>query len=678
MENNTGTYTQMYNGPLVFAPDDVEYDPRYYSLNAGFMISPTHRLAQDRPTVTVCIPAEKLIGNTEGGMPLKRLRYYLNHMKNDTATYQDMYEGDVIVTPAFDCERDSEYPDRRPDYYHGDLMLNIEPSNRIQKDKPTLTWHIPVARLGLDGVPSPAVAAADHCLRAFAPYIDELNAALYNRSRPDNENGKYYLYRPGGEVLLRNTSFFALCPERDYEYLGGAGVRLLDDGKERRLQECLCIRMQVQLPKAKLKKTIQMLCRDLPDAVDRFIAGFDVPALERALALAEKQAAIRSRLQTGDYCAFIANGSILPRAKGTQAPMEGAVPFRSTPEDEIEICGVRGMGIRRGVTVITGGGYSGKSTLLDAISAGIYDHVSGDGRELCITDESAVTISAEDGRSVKCVNVSPFIRWLPGGDTASFSTDRASGSTSQAANIAEAVDGGARLLLIDEDRSATNFMIRDRMMKTLIKREPITPFTDRVRELSAELGVSTVLVIGGSGEYLRVADRVYMMEDFMISDATEEAKRVARENGVTPGTPQKAQWGLARTLLAEGFTSYPEGSGSERLAVSHAGLVSVGDETVDLRGLHDLATPAQLDALGFELRYLMVSNADSEIDVRRRIDELYARIAKEGLDCVWTSYFTTCERFLDLPRKCELLAVINRMRKITALSVEEKPLDGRE
>ena len=271
-------------------------------------------------------------------------------------------------------------------------------------------------------------------------------------------------------MLDRNTAYFALCPQRDYEYLNKNSVILLNDGVTRLPKMCLCIRMQVQLPKRKLRKTIRMLCHDLPDAVGRFILEFDPTSLETSMELAEKQIAIRNWLKTSDYCTFIANGSILPRAKGTDLPMTDAIPFKSTPDDEIEVCGVRGMGIKKGVTVITGGGYSGKSTLLDAISAGIYNHTANDGRELCITDNSAVTVSAEDGRSVKHVNIAPFIKWIPSGDTSDFSTDHASGSISQAANIMEAVDCGAKLLLIDEDRSATNFMIRDRMMKELIKK----------------------------------------------------------------------------------------------------------------------------------------------------------------------------------------------------------------
>ena len=322
------------------------------------------------------------------------------------------------------------------------------------------------------------------------------------------------------------------------------------------------------------------------------------------------------------------------------------------------------MGIKKGVTVITGGGYSGKSTLLDAISAGIYDHAIGDGRELCITDASAVTISAEDGRSVKHVNISPFIKWLPGGDTSDFSTDHASGSTSQAANIMEAVDSGANLLLIDEDRSATNFMIRDRMMKELIEKEPITPFTDRVNELHKTHGVSTILVIGGSGEYLSVADKIYMMEDYLIHDVTEKSKNICDSYNVTTVLSSSANWQQCRTLYSDRFSSYPEGSGTEKLEVSDMGFVIIGDEKIDVRGLHDIVSPRQLDTLGFMLRYLEVSNNDRKIDIEKKVNDLYARIDEEGIDFLYSSFFTTCERFLDLPRKQELMALINRMRNI--------------
>lgn len=615
---------------------------------------------------------------------MKRLKYYLLQMENDTATYQKMYDGIMVNPPGTPGNpTDSAIVEYEPTYWLDDVSFEISATNKLRKDRPTLTLRIPAERLGIT---CGSTAAADCCLRAFLPYIDALNAGLYNRSRPDEENGKYIVYRPGGEILERNSAFFSLFPPKDYRNGNGNTIYLLPGETIGPSRLCFCLRMQVQLPKKKLRRTIQMLCKDLPDAVERFIAEFDHAGLENAIRLGQRQKTIRKWLEGSGYCAFIANGSILPRSKGTDLPMEGAVPFQSVPEDEIEVCGVRGMGIKKGVTVITGGGYSGKSTLLDAVSAGIYDHAPGDGRELCITDRTAMTVSAEDGRSVMHCNISPFIRWMPDGDTADFSTHRASGSTSQAANIMEALDFGAKLLLIDEDRSATNFMIRDRRMKELIRNEPIIPFTDRVNELFREKGVSAILVIGGSGEYLSVADKVYLMEDFRIRDATAEAKEIclaeedraqktcsagedevqkicsAEEGRVQALAP--ANWEQHRVLYADGFSSYPEGSGSERLLVSDMGFICIGDEEIDIRGLHDIVTKGQLDALGYFLRFLEISNREETIDLKRRIDELYGKLEREGLDCVFSSYFTATGRFLDLPRKLELMALISRMRKI--------------
>lgn len=593
---------------------------------------------------------------------MKRLKNKLLSMESDTTAYNAMYEGSIYIQDPTHPTIDP-YVDHCPIYYNESVGFEITATHKLALDKPTVVIGIPCTTLGID-IPDKSVesAEADFCLRAFKKYIDELNAELYNRSRPDNENGKYYICAPGGEVIRRNSAYFELRPQKDYTYGSGSTVYLFSDGIARPPVMCLCLCIQVQLPKKKLRKSLRMLCRDLPDAVDRFISDFN--GLGAVAELAKKQSAIRAWLKNSDYCAFVANGSILPRAKGTDLPMPDAVPFRSAPDDEIEIFGVRGMGIRRGVTVITGGGYSGKSTLLDAISAGIYDHALGDGRELCITDDSAVTISAEDGRSVKHVNISPFIKWLPGGDTRDFSTDHASGSTSQAANIMEAVECNAKLLLIDEDRSATNFMIRDRMMKALIEKEPITPFTDRVNELYKTRGVSTILVIGGSGEYLSIADKVYMMEDYLIRDVTEKSKDICRSCNVTAALPAPADWQQSRTLYSDRFTSYPEGSGTEKLEVSDMGFIIIGDERIDVRGLHDIVSPRQLDTLGFMLRYLELTNADRKIDIDKKINDMYKRIDEEGIDFLYSTFFTTCKRFLDLTRKQELTALINRMRRI--------------
>lgn len=632
---------------------------------------------------------------------MKRLKYKLLGMDSSTSTYVEMYEGTItIVSPV----TQDKWEERDNIYYYEDIGFEFERTNKLALDKPTVTIRIPVDRLLYQAENSyindlrnyfqqveqdantindkevsiyssqnfnskighSMITMSDYCLRSFASYIDSMNRELYNRSRPDNENGKYYFYKPGPEMLFRNTSFFALCTQRDYEYGTGNTVYLENDQNSKNKKVCLCIRLQIQLPKRKLRKTIQMLCRDLPYMAEKYINEFNHVQLALSLSLAEKQYNIRNWIKTSEYCAFVANGSILPRKKGSDSPMPGAIPFISPHNDEIEIFGVTGMGIKRGVTVITGGGYSGKSTLLNAISSGIYPHVLGDGRELCITDESAMTITAEDGRSIKNVNISPFIKWLPGGNTRDFSTDHASGSTSQAANVMEAIDYGAKLLLIDEDRSATNFMIRDRVMKELIKKEPITPFTDRAIELYRSRGVSTILVIGGSSEYLSVANKVYMMDNYIINDVTEYSKKLCKNNKIEAETPMSANWEQNRVLLTDGFTSYPQESGSERLAIYEMGGIEIGDEFIDVRGINDIVTRPQIDAIGFMIRYLEIHKPNKKkYLLTDQVNELYELIYSQGIDVIYSSFFSKCSRFLDLPRKHELLSAINRMRKIS-------------
>lgn len=749
LPNTTTTYGSIYEGPIfVVIPSapDLSYgdtDSVYFYNGIAFEIERPGKRDASIPTVVFKIPVENLIDDicAKESDIMKRLKYYFKLMERDTSTYNyrgednrqhSLYDGDMLMfypepEDPFAGEREPEIV-HDSTYYDDSHSYTVEMSNKMAKDKPTVTIAIPTDEIDprlLDlwksaGIDTPCAvqtseaaleyirqeeenaklklnvtgrqnslvpkiqplsyagepltvgefsairdAAADFCLREFAPYIDALNAELYNRSRPDKENGKYYLYRPTGEIHTRNSAFFAMCPQKDYENLSGIRVQLLEDGVERPPQLCLCIRMQIQLPFKKLERAQRMMCKDLPEAVDMFAAQLDRKKLGEACELAYRQTKIREYLRDSEYTAFIANGSILPRLSDGMSPMLDAIPFKSTPEDEITICGITGMGIRRGVTILTGGGYSGKSTLLDAIASGIYNHTIGDGRELVITDPTAVSIAAEDGRSVKNANISPFIKWLPGGDTTDFSTAHASGSTSQAANIMEAVDIGATLLLIDEDRSATNFMIRDNKMKSLIKKEPITPFTDRVQELS-RYGVSTILVIGGSGEYLGVCDRVYLMEDYLISDVTKRAVGIwqAERNPdeiIIP--PPEVRWPQERKLSAEHFSSYPEGMGTERLEVSDMGFILMGDEQIDIRGLYNIASDAQRNGIAFILRQMALQLKTPDIDLDAELDKIYRKMETEGVDSIFSSFFTTVDRFIDLPRKCDVKAVVNRMRK---------------
>jgi predicted ABC-class ATPase len=577
--------------------------------------------------------------------------------EKDTRTYRQMYDGELTYY-IYPTDPEPQY-DNDATYWHNDneISFTIERTHKLALDKPSVTVAIPAEKLGIERY---TPAAADFALRSLKKHIDELNAPLSSR-RPAYETGRYYAYEPGGEVLVRNAAYFAECEGKSYLGQKGAVVKFLEGEDAPRPRMCLCLLLQVQLPRGKLKRAEAMLVRDLPNMIDKYLAWFDVYALERALALEEKQGAIRAWLKSGGCSAFIANGSILAREGDTDLPMKGAVPFISPPGDEIEVAGVRGMGWRQGVSVITGGGYSGKSTLLDALAAGIYDHIEGDGRELCVTDDSAVTIAAEDGRCVTGVNISPFLQWLPGGDPKQFSTSRASGSTSQAANIMEAAGCGAKLLLIDEDRSATNFMIRDALMRRLIEKEPLTPFTDRAGELFAARGVSSTLVIGGSGEYLSVADRVYMMDEFALRDVTDRARELS-EQRAADSFPPPADWDSRRALLREGFSPIPRGGSGERLEVTDSGFVIIGDEFIDTRALGDLASPAQIDALAFMLLWLERRGLPKNGDQSPALDELYSQINRDGLESVYTNFFTACNRFLALPRRFELTAAINRMR----------------
>lgn len=626
---------------------------------------------------------------------IKRLLWYLNQISdNATTTFRyttsqdgaivqkELYDGEcaVIYTkPSGEVINPERYGVRRdPVFWYGELSFAFARTHRMALDRPTVTVGIPVKMLGLKEFTN---ASADFCLRELAAYFDEVNAEYENKSRADVNNGKFYIYRPGQEVVVRNAAYFAFLPTREYEYKGKNILVIKKFAESLCDIMCLCIRIEVQLPVGNLKRTKKMLTVDMPKAIERFVSDFNNDKLNEVLDLEKTQNSIRAFLKSSEYCVFIANGSILARESGGLLPLKDSVPFVSPSSDELLIENICGMGIRRGVTVITGGGYSGKSTILNAISAGVYNHCIGDGRELCITDESAVTITAEDGRSISSVNISPFVKWIPGSDPREFSTPYASGSTSEAANIVEALESGSRLLLIDEDRSATNFMIRDSLMKEFIKREPLTPFTDRVGEL-AENGISTILVIGGSGEYFSVADSVYLMEDYSIYNATQKAKEHALKKNDIPNT---ADWKPVRIMTNSGFTTYPQGSGSERLSVSSIGYLMLGDEIIDVRSLHDITSLSMVRAVAYMLRWIMKKsrNQDDEIETlalsirglsaknalkpihaSEIIDSLYEHIETETLQIIDTDFFCESYRFFELPRKFELFSVINRMRGV--------------
>ena len=398
-----------------------------------------------------------------------------------------------------------------------------------------------------------------------------------------------------------------------------------------------------------------------------FYQNLDRERLRAAVDLAEDQHCIREQLPGLGLCAFVANGSVLPRASGVSSkPMRDGVKFVSPKELEVTLDlprgrRITGMGIRRGVTLIVGGGYHGKSTLLGALELGVYDHIAGDGREYVITDPTAVKIRAEDGRSIRKTDISLFISGLPNGkDTAAFETEDASGSTSQAANVIESIEAGTSLLLIDEDTSATNFMVRDELMQRVIRRdmEPITPFIERVRELYESYGVSTVLVAGSSGAYFHVADTVIQMDRYVPRDITALAKAEAGNFPIRVDPPKPA----APLCFDRRPQPSPSFSGGDRIKIKTLPRegVMVNKEVIDLRYVEQLVDSEQLTALGYCVVYALRNLLDGRRDLRRVADELEAAIDRGTLAALCGD--RSGVPGLARPRRQEILACLNRCR----------------
>jgi predicted ABC-class ATPase len=382
----------------------------------------------------------------------------------------------------------------------------------------------------------------------------------------------------------------------------------------------------------------------------------------------EDHIAIQEELQRRGLVAFIAEGSLLARAGGEDpGPRRDGreVPFR-TPESlkvrlDLPHAGeINGLGIPAGVTLIVGGGFHGKSTLLDAVAMGVYPHQPGDGRERVATIPEAVVIRAEDGRSVRSADISAFLGALPSGALSrNFTTDKASGSTSQASAIVEALEVGAKLLLLDEDRCATNFMVRDGRMQRLVPRpaEPIIPFLDRVRELYEQFGISTLLVTGGSGDYLEVADKVIRMDAYIPQDATAAAREIAEQ---TSSMRIRESIGLMK-LPAARHPRFPSSLKPRALRTGLRGprRVRLGQETVSLTALEQIAETGQVRALALLMK-MAAERARKGVELGSLIDELEAWLDQRGLDGMDTPVAYDLSR----PRRYELAAALNRWRSL--------------
>ena len=450
-------------------------------------------------------------------------------------------------------------------------------------------------------------------------------------------------------------------------------------------------RMEVGLPasgRTILGKYAEvMFCQELPQVVKQGLMWSQLPqqACEQMVETVENYHAIRQQLGDKGLVGFVADESILPRASGnSDRPLIGetVVPFHS-PESlrvSFELPNpvsqrgassnlITGMGVPQGITLIVGGGYHGKSTLLQALQRGVYPHLPGDGREYIVTSPDAVKIRAEDGRSVRQVDISGFIDNLPQGQaTHAFSTGNASGSTSQAATIVEAMEVGSQVLLMDEDTCATNFMIRDARMQALVAKEcePITPFLDRVRELSAHHGVSTILVMGGCGDYFDVANTVILVRHYRPEDVTDQAKKIAvvQKTGRCQDVKKPLPSGHPRLPLAASLDP-SRGHREVNITIRAVDEIVFGTEIIELRGVEQLVEVSQTRAVGCALLLAARQFADGKTSVKDMVEAVEALLNQEGLDRLDPFYHPPRHPGnFARPRPYEIAAALNRLRSV--------------
>jgi predicted ABC-class ATPase len=462
----------------------------------------------------------------------------------------------------------------------------------------------------------------------------------------------------------------------------GSGAVRLDPGGPAVLERSVCrltqvdveLRLFVDLPaggrRIHGRQTEQLFLTGLPRLATSALlfSARRVEAARRAAENVEDHQALQEDLARRGLVAFVADGSLLARAGGhDQTPRRDGreVAFQAPEELRVTLdlphAGrLSGMGIPAGVTLIVGGGFHGKSTLLEAIARGVHPHRPGDGREKVAALPSTVLVRAEDGRSVRGVDISSFLGELPSGARATdFVTEKASGSTSQAAAIVEALELGAKLLLMDEDRCATNFMVRDGRMQRLVPpaAEPIVPFVDRVREIYSTCGVSTILVTGGSGDYLDVADTVIQMLAYEPRDVTGLARRVAEET-------RSMRLDERRSPLQPPAARVPLLDPALDARALRAGLrgpraVRIGDETVDLHAVEQFLEVGQVRALG-PLIKRSTRLMDGESSLAGLVEKIEAWLDREGIDVLDRPVAYDLSR----PRRFELAAALNRWRKL--------------
>lgn len=488
------------------------------------------------------------------------------------------------------------------------------------------------------------IALQDHLLRKMAGKVREYSF----KAKGSGKSGLISVSQPGQEILNRSA-----C--------------VIDAGSGD-----IVLRMEIGFPAngrtINARELEKILFDFLPVCVKQtlFQSAYRKEELVKTTNLAEDQHYIREQLPKLGLVAFVADGAILPRKSGiSQLAMKEAVPFKAPEAMEVTLelphyGTMKGMGIKRGITLIVGGGYHGKSTLLRALELGVYNHIAGDGREYVITDASAMKLRAEDGRNIQKVDISMFIRNLPNGkDTVAFYSQDASGSTSQAANTIEAVEAGAKVFLIDEDTSATNFMIRDELMQRVVQRdvEPIIPFIDRVQELYETAGIFTILVAGSSGSYFHKADCILQMNRYVPMEITAFAKKEAESFPMVLTSLDKAGMPVFQRVVMRDSAFLKENRIKTKVMGKES--ISINKEIVDLRYVEQLVDTEQLAALVQIVKYMKLHYFDGKRTLGQAVEMMWEKIEKDGFTAFCDGGISSN---MVIPRKQEIYAALNRCR----------------
>lgn len=502
---------------------------------------------------------------------------------------------------------------------------------------------------------------------ALSDFLLRRLSAVVQEHFPE-KNAPVAIENPGPEMLVRNSLW-------------------VDNGD---LRVCLQVRLPGEGRKIESEAAAEILTMVLPDLVSASLYNDSSRAaqLEAHYGVLADRVEILAELDKRGLCAFVPDGAVLPRASGlSEAPLKDAVPFVAPPEMAVtlEICGreIRGMGIPRGVTVITGGAFHGKSTLLQALTRSVFPHVPGDGREGIVVDETALRVGVEDGRSVRATDLSIFVRDLPGGvSTKDFTTLSASGSTSEAANLLEAIEAGSRTFFIDEDSSAVNFLIRDIRVRKLLgdDREPLIPLTDRICEI-AQAGYSFILVAGACGDYLDLADNIVVMANYKAECAKSTAAKFAKSVGelVEPAeanaTCESTSAGSVDLPAPRAFADYmqplqksvrPASAVERQVKVKLSGdsLLQIGFLVSDTSRLNTLVDKSQRLGAGFLLLNLLqnaASNADSMAG--DSVSEAAGKLCENIRNVGFRNLPQGLSREMSLPREVDIACTAFRLRE---------------